>query len=155
MKHLILALSLCILFCVAAFSQKAEKIDEFTNLTCEEYLSRMDGAISAARNNPSATVYVLIYEGKEQRYNSRQKKFVPISPAYGLAKAQIKTIKEYLKRDKSLNERFSFVEAGFRENSTVEIWLVPAGRTPPEPTPTLKKMKYRKGKAKGFCTGCC
>jgi hypothetical protein len=52
-------------------------------------------------------------------------------------------------------ERFNFIEAGFREKLTVEIWLAPNGATLPKPTPTLTKMKYRKGKAVGFCIDCC
>jgi hypothetical protein len=52
-------------------------------------------------------------------------------------------------------QNFEFVVAGFRENFTVEFWIVPNGVTPPEPSPTLTKMKYRKGIPAKFCLGCC
>ena len=52
-------------------------------------------------------------------------------------------------------EKFVFVESGFLEDFKVELWNVPDGATPPKPTPTLKRMKYRKGKPVGFCLGGC
>ncbi|HQU84444.1 MAG TPA: hypothetical protein PKY59_15005, partial [Pyrinomonadaceae bacterium] len=74
----------------------------------------------------------------------------------GSAKAKIESMKKYISNVKKLSlENFSFIEAGFRENSTIVFWNVPKGAEPPKPTPTLKKMKYRKGKAKGFCLYCC
>ncbi len=155
MKTIFLASFFCILFCVSAYSQEAKKIDEFENINCEDYLSRMDSAINEAHNNPSSTIYVLIYEGKELKYNSRKNKTELVFPNFGSAKAKIRSIKKYLLLRNFPAERFMFVKAGFRKNSTVEIWLVSAGAMPPKSAPTLMKMKYRKGKATGFCTWCC
>ncbi|HEX8370338.1 MAG TPA: hypothetical protein VF604_17460, partial [Pyrinomonadaceae bacterium] len=101
------------------------------------------------------TVYVLIYEGKETRYNSRKKKMEFGLPAYGSAEAKIRSIKKYLSIRKVPSKSFSFVKAGFRENAAAEIWTVPSGAPTPKPTPTVTKMKYRKGKSAGFCTDCC
>ena len=155
MKLIFSALIFCFLLAVSAFSQAAQKIDEFGGVPCDEYLGRMDAAVVQARDNPSATVYVLIYEGKESNYNSRKKKMEFGLTAYGSAEAKIRSIKNFLSKRKFPVERFSFVKAGFRESSMVEIWLVPSGDAPPKSTPTLAKMKYRKGKAVGFCTDCC
>src|SRR5688572_5073152 len=140
---------------VSAQDKETRKIDELENTPCDDYLSRMDATMVEAYNNPSSTVYVLIYEGKELKYNSRKNKTELVFPNYGSAKAKIRSIKKYLSIRKFPAERFEFVKAGFRKNLTVEIWLVPAGATPPKPTPTLTKMKYRKGKATGFCIDCC
>ena len=148
-------LALLFAFSVTAQNRDARKIDEFENISCDEYLMRIDAAMVEAHNNPSSTVYVLIYEGKELKYNSRKKKTESVLPNFGSAKAKIRSIEKYLSIRKFPAERFEFVKAGFRENLTVEIWLVPAGATLPKPTPTLTKMKYRKGKATGFCIWCC
>ena len=145
----------CLMFGIAAFSQEPSKIDEFETLSCDDYLGRMDYTISEARKNPSSTIYVLIYEGKELKYNESKKKVEQVFPNFGSAKAKIRSIKKWLLHREAPIERFSFVRAGFRENSTVEIWNVPDGALPPVPTPTLTKIKYRKGKAKGFCIDCC
>ncbi|HEX9963250.1 MAG TPA: hypothetical protein VGB00_20125 [Pyrinomonadaceae bacterium] len=155
MKAIFSALLFCLLSGVSAFSQEAQKFDYFEDVPCDEYLGRMDAAIAHARQNPTATTYVLIYEGKARRYNNRTKKTELAFPAYGSAAAKILSIKNYLSKRNFPVKRFSFVKAGFRENAAVEIWTVPVGATPPKPTPTITKMKYRKGKAYGFCTDCC
>ncbi len=155
MKFIFTTLLFCLLFSVSVFAQEAVKIDEFGLIGCDDQLARMDNMIIQAQNNPNSKVYVLIYEGKEMNYNSRKKKSELAFPAFGSAKARINSIKEYLKQRKYSDNKFSFVEAGFREEYAVEIWLVPDGAKPPEPTFTIKKMKFRKGKARSFCTECC
>jgi len=153
--NLTIGFLICLLFGVTVLSQETTKIDEFENLNCDDYLGRMDSAIAEARKNPLSRMYVLIYEGKEPRYNKTLNGPKLMSPTLGTAEAKIRSIKKWLSHREIQIERFSFVKAGFRENMTVEMWLVPAGSKPPDPTPTLKKIKYRKGKAKGFCTDCC
>src|SRR5687768_6522587 len=148
-------LALFFVFNVSAQDKESRKIDEFENIPCDEYLMRVDAAMVEAHNNPFSTIYVLIYEGKELKYNSRKNKTESVFPNFGSAKAKIRSIEKYLSIRKFPAERFEFVKAGFRENLTVEIWLVPVGATSPKPTPTLTKMKYRKGKATGFCIDCC
>ncbi len=121
MKTIFLALLFCILFCISAFSQETKKIDEFENINCDDYLARMDAVIIEAQNNLSSKVYILIYEGKELKYNSRKNKTESVFPNFGSAKAKIRSIKTYLLLRKFPAERFTFVKAGFRENLTVEI----------------------------------
>ncbi len=96
MKTTFLVLLFCILFCISAFSQEAKKIDEFENIPCDEYLARIDNAIIQASDNPSSSIYVLIYEGKELKYNSRKKKTELVSPNFGSGKAKIRSMKEYI-----------------------------------------------------------
>jgi hypothetical protein len=155
MKTTFLILLFCILCSVPAFSQESQKIDEFENIPCDDYLARMDYAMVKASDNPSSTIYVLIYEGRELKYNSRKNKNELVYPNFGSAKAKISSMKKYVASREFPVERFTFVNAGFRKNLAVEIWLRSTGETPPKPTPTLTKMKYRKGKASGFCLWCC
>jgi hypothetical protein len=155
MKAIFSALIFCFLFSVSAFAQQAQIFDSFEDVPCDDYLGRMDNAINEARNNPSATIYVLIYEGRKWTYNRRKKKDELAFPPYGSAEAKIRSIKKYLSIRKLPINRFSFVKAGFRYYAAVEIWTVPNGAMPPKPAPTLTKIKYRKGKPYGFCTDCC
>ena len=135
----------------SVFAQEAKKVDEFEGSYCERYLLGMDIVRSELVNNPTSRIYFLIYEGREFIYNSKENRLVLVFSARNSAKAKIISMKKYLGN----GEKTVYIEAGFRENSIVEVWLVPNGATPPKPTPTLKKMKYRKGKPKGFCLGCC
>jgi hypothetical protein len=155
MKTAFSALLFCLLFAVSTFAQEAQIFDSFEAIPCDEYLGRMDNSFVAVRNNPSAKFYVLIYEGKEWTYNRRKNKSELTFPAYGSADAKIWAIKKYMAIRKLPVNRFMFVKAGFRDETTVEIWTVPPGAASPKPTPTVTKMKYRKGKANGFCTDCC
>lgn len=145
------------LVCIfSVFSQEARKIDEFGNISCEDYLSRINNIFYHSRENPSANIYILVYEGKELIYNYRKKKEELVFPQYGLANYHVYLMKMRLESFSGVDiERFVFIKAGFRESFGVEFWLVPTGATPPKQTPTLTKIKYRKGKPKSFCLACC
>jgi hypothetical protein len=156
----ILILVIVILFTLPLFSQAKSpvSIDEFGSVSCEDYLSRMDSAIIQAANNPDAQIYVLVYEGKVSRYvkDRRGKWRIRVSnPEVGLAKAKIRSMRKYLDVRGYGERNFVFVSGGYRENFTVEMWLVPEGAEQPIPKPALTRMKYRKGKPDGFCLGCC
>lgn len=141
-----------------AFSQEIKQQDEFgSTLGCDGYIGIMDGVRSYLLRNPNSKIYFLIYEGREEKHNKKLNKDYLVFPIYGETKARISSMQARLKmfENEKLLERTVFVEAGFRQTFTIEVWSVPNGATPPKPTPTVKKMKYRKGKPKGFCDGCC
>ncbi|MBA3352907.1 MAG: hypothetical protein H0U23_10860 [Blastocatellia bacterium] len=153
--RLITLLFLILLWTSPAFAQEAFKDDEFVRIECDDYLGRMDALFQEASNSPTATVYILLYEGKVMDYNSRTKRWELMRPKVGLAEARIRSIKnriDYRGFDKT---RFVFVKAGFREEAALELWLVPPGASPPAATRTVPKMRYRPGKAVGFCVECC
>lgn len=145
------ALILCtlLLICNSVFAQEAIKQDEFGAIGCDDYLARMDNVKLILRNDPTAKVHILIYEGKERINGNPELVF----PAFGSAKARITSIKKHFlfMKQTDLLKRIVFVKAGFRETLTFEVWFTPFGATPPKPAPTLTKMRYRKGKPKGFC----
>ncbi len=138
------------------FAQETQKNDEFEYISCEDYLSKMFGLVNFLKENPNSKAYLLVYEGKETQYNFKKKKVETLRPAYGMAKIRIRSIQSrFVYLGENLLKQIVFVEAGFRENFMIEVWSVPLGAEPPKPTPTLKKMRYRKGKPQGFCYGCC
>ena len=155
MKIIFLAILIGNVAFLSVFAQKAEKIDEFSNINCDTYLARIDNATIRVENDPTVLVYFLIYEGKEKRYDARSHRTVLINSPVGSAQAKIRSMKAYLLLRKSPLKNYVFVKAGFRENSTVEIWLVKNVSNLPKPTPTLEKGRYGRRKALGFCTGCC
>jgi len=141
-----------------AQSKESVPIDEFGSVNCEDYLARMDNVILQAANNVDSKIYVLVYEGKVSRYvyERRGKSRIQVSdPEVGLANARIVSMKKYLAFKKYDDRKFVFLSAGYRENFTVEIWLVPDNAKKPVPRATVAKMNYRKGKPSGFCLECC
>lgn len=151
MKNLILIFLLLLpfAFSVSAQTDEARKVDEFESVNCDDYLARMDNFQIELSNNPTAKGYILIYEGKIPRQTNTR--FIFVSPHSGEAKAYEKTMIRRMTFRKYDRQKIVFVEAGFREKLTVEFWVVPSNAEPPKPIPTLKKMKYQKGKPKDFC----
>lgn len=129
-----------------AFGQEARKIDEFGDLSCCDLTSRIGNIFEEVRNLENSKGYIIIYNGK-LTYATQK----PLYPRLNQGKAEIENIKTRIKFYNFEENRIVFIDGGFREKFTVELWLVPNGVTPPKPTPTLKKMKYRKGKAEPSC----
>ncbi|HUR99621.1 MAG TPA: hypothetical protein VMZ26_16265 [Pyrinomonadaceae bacterium] len=138
-----------------AYSQEAFKVDEYGNVPCDDYLGRMDGLFAESERNPTAKVYILLYEGKVPTYNYRTKRIELKRPIVGLAEARIRSIKRYADHRRFPKERLAFIKAGFRKEAALEAWIVPPGAKPPTPSETVPKMRYRPGKAAGYCVGCC
>lgn len=155
MKKLILLFIYSLLLCVGIYAQDVTKIVEIKNTPCDEYLAEMDNTMIVSNYNPTAKIYVLVYEGREREYNYIKKGYEVLYPIKGSAEAKIESIKKYHSVRKFSGDNFVFIKAGFRENSSAEFWLVPEGAKPPEPEPAVKEFKYRKGRAVGFCTYCC
>ena len=145
-------------FGISAQTQEARKIDEFGNTNCEGYLARMDGFLIELNNLPDSKGYVFVYAGKTLVSYNNKGKYIGDQNQYVLpyrneAKSRIQAMKTRLRSKNLPNGQINFVESGFRENYTVEFWLVPKGVMLPKPTPTLTKMRYRKGAASDFCRG--
>lgn len=148
MKILLTAFVVIFLFSVSGFSQEAVKVDEFGYTTCHGYLGKMSSLYINLNNNPDAKAYIFVYQGKLTKAiydkKGKLKRIDNISPP----KNQDKEIIGYLKRDVKFRsvptDKIIFIEGGFREKFTIEFWLVPFGANPPQPTPTLSKIKQRK-----------
>ena len=153
---------ICLFAAIFGFPQSAKKstnIDEFGILPCGDYLGHLDHIGNTVVENPSAQIFVLVYEGKTPQYAYKKDGTYSVRdvlPQYALAKTIIASMKQGLiQRQKRIPEfkidRVVFVEAGFRESFRIETWVVPDGIKPPPKAPTVEKMKYRKGKPVGFC----
>jgi hypothetical protein len=139
-----------------AQNRQPQKIDEFDDFDCEAAWARLDSFIISIQNEPNAKAYILYYGGKRYKngyvYNKKIKKDVQIFslPKRGEARATVLRWRQYLVNFRGIDpERIVLVDGGYRENHSVDLWLVPANAKPPKPTPTLKEkdIKFRKGKA--------
>jgi hypothetical protein len=134
-----------------AVAQVATKIDEFEEVPCDHHLAYMDHLISESSKNPESMVYVFVYEGRER--GSTWLKWV--LPPRHQVEARIASMKAYFRQRKFAANNFVFLNGGVRRSLTVEEWLVPAGAKTPQPTPSTRRIRHRRGRARGFCTWCC
>lgn len=134
-----LIVGVALLLSSASFSTAAESrlFDQFGNLNCEDEMARLDHLAVASNNYPDYAIYIFIYGGRSDRR--------------GEAKARLARVKNYLVRNRGLDiNRLKLEDGGYREDLTVEIWLIPPGSPPPRPTPTLspEKVRFRREKIK-------
>jgi hypothetical protein len=110
------------------------KIDEFEEFSCEEELARLDYLKSAGlHSDPLAQGYIIVYGRKNGRRNE--------------VKARIASMKASLIMRGVGTKRVTFIDGGFREKLSVEMWLVEKGKNAPVPTPTIEAKDV---KLKGF-----
>ena len=119
------------------------KFDEFGDLNCEDEMARLDNFAIQLQNNPSDTGYIIFYGG--QRFRGRL-------PKRGEAAARAARLKPYLVGRRGLpSSRVIVIDGGYRAQWLVELWLNPAGMSPPQPDPhrlPIEKIKFRKGTAR-------
>lgn len=141
-------------FTISAQMNEAQKLDEFSSYTCEEMLYFLDIFGAKVFEAENSKGFIIVYEGKYSRFvpgnNNGRAKFLP---KFGESAFRTREMRNYLINFRSFpKEKFLFVSGGFRENHTVELWIVPNGTTPPKASPTIKEIKYRKGKPEMLCT---
>src|SRR5919206_3051344 len=107
-----------------------KRFDEFPSVAHDDDKARLDNLAIELQNNPGSTGYVFAYAGR----NSRA----------GEADRMGRRAIEYLTTTRGLSgDRIRFVNGGYRESNTFELWLVPPGAEPPRPTPTLTPDEVR------------
>lgn len=130
-----------------AVAQKAQKIAEFGDLSCADVTIRTYDFFEKIRNEKGSKGYIFIYNGKLVPASYKKS----LIPTRNQVKAEIENIKSRINFFRFDKKRLVFIDGGFRENFTVEYWVVPSNATLPIPTPTLKKIKFRKGGANRHC----
>lgn len=157
---------LCILACAAnAFAQQeARKFDEMGQLYCDDAKSRLDFFAIQLQQEPGAKGYIIFYGGKDYLrgvYNRKAKRYVDVRllPVRGEAQLRIAPLKDYLINSRGVEEsKIEVIDGGYRQEFTIEFWIVPSGAKPPLPLPTLKEteIKFRKGKVnlREYLTDC-
>lgn len=106
------------------------KFDSYGVLPIKEEKLRLDNFAAALKNAPGAHGYVLSYGGARG--------FAGDSKAIG------ERAKAYLVNERDIHAaRIVSIEGGFREKLTVDLWVVPAGATPPKPEPTVAPSEVK------------
>lgn len=99
-------------------------LDSYGNIKFEDEQARLDNYAVELQNDPTAEGHVICYGGRKGRV--------------GEAERRCLRAKKYLVERRGIEaSRLLLVDGGFREELTVEAWLVPAGAAPPQPNPTV------------------
>lgn len=125
------AASACTWFvCPAPLSRK---VDEFEGLTPGQEEARLDAFAKELWSDPSAQGYIIVYAGS--RGSKRE------------AEGRAGRMRSYLVRRHGLEpDRVVSLPGGKRKALAVELWVVPAGAAPPQPTPSLApRAKHNNG----------
>ena len=116
------------------------KFDEYGDQPFEDEKARLDNLAIQISLDPELKGHVIVYAGQKAT----------------VAQAQIHAnrIKNYLVSVRELDpKRVSVVDGGYREDFTVQLYVIPSVVGPPEPTPTVEakdvELVYEKPKRRG------
>ena len=111
----------------------AREFDECTNCTFDDQKARLDNLAVELQNDPSTRAYVIAYGGR-------------MSPV-GQVEKLMSRAREYLVTQRGIDaSRLSMVNGGFREDDSVDLWIVPSGASAPQPTPTVQAGEIKRRK---------
>lgn len=110
------------------------KIDEFGVVGECDLGARLDNFFVELMNNPSATGYIIFYQGKD---------VLPSNYESNPRETLVRNLLRFRNFDAS---RIIFLRGGFRNELATELFLVPNGATAPEPTETVSAPTIPKDK---------
>jgi len=100
------------------------QFDTYGNIPRNDVKARLDNFANALQENPGAQGYIIAYGGRR-------------GPA-GEAQRRADFARDYLVNTRGIDAgRLVTIDGGFREEATTELWIVPAGATPPTASPTV------------------
>lgn len=103
----------------------AQEFDECNSCSLNDQKARLDNLAVELQNDPSTRAYIIAYGGR-------------MSPL-GQGQKLMSRAREYLVSHRGIDaSRLTVVNGGFREEDSVELWLVPSGAAAPQPTPTVQ-----------------
>jgi len=110
----------------------AREFDECNNCTFDDQKARLDNLAVELQNDPSTRGYIMAYGGR-------------MSPI-GQVEKLMSRARDYLVTQRGIDaSRLVVVNGGFREEDSVELWIVPSGATAPQPTPTVQAGEVNPG----------
>ncbi|HEX7294654.1 MAG TPA: hypothetical protein VF251_02800, partial [Pyrinomonadaceae bacterium] len=111
----------------------AREFDTCWNCSQDDQKARLDNLAIELHNDPTTSTYIFAYAGPTSEIGRANRL---------LTKAQ-----NYLVSQRGIDgSRIVLVNGGFRQDDAVEVWIVPRGATPPQPSPTLQPSDVRPAK---------
>jgi hypothetical protein len=106
------------------------KFDEYGNIRFNDEKARLDNYAIQLQNEPGSQGYIIAYGGRRG--------------VAGEAQARADRAKNYLVNTRGLEAgRLVTVDGGYREDLTVELWIVPTGANPPSASPTVDASEVK------------
>jgi hypothetical protein len=118
--------------CTVSFKTipQARKIDEYGNIRFNDEKARLDNYAIELQNDPTAQGYLICYGGRRGRT--------------GEAQRRCDRAKDYLVNTRGISgDRIVTVDGGYKEELTVELWVVPSGANPPTGSPTVDPSEVK------------
>jgi len=114
----------------ARIERPSTQFDVCCSCSFDDQKARLDNLAVTLQNDPTATTYVIAYGGRTSRI--------------GTANLLGTRARDYLVTQRGIDQsRITVLNGGFREEDCVELWVVPSGATPPQPTPTVQAGDVR------------
>ena len=108
----------------------AQEFDECNSCSLNDQKARLDNLVVELQNDPSTRAYVIAYAGR-------------MSPL-GQVEKLISRARDYVVAHRGIDaSRLTVVNGGFREEDSVELWIVPSGAAAPQPTPTVQMSEVK------------
>ncbi len=102
----------------------SRQFDVCCSCSFDDQKARLDNLAVELQGDPSTTTYVIAYGGRTSRI--------------GQADLLSSRARDYLVSQRGIDSsRIVVINGGFREEDCVELWVIPSGATPPQPTPTV------------------
>ncbi|HEX5886209.1 MAG TPA: hypothetical protein VFY67_16830 [Pyrinomonadaceae bacterium] len=103
----------------------AQEFDECNSCSNDDQKARLDNLAVELQNDPSTRAYIFAYGGR-------------MSPL-GQVEKLMSRARDYLITQRGIDaSRLTVVNGGFREEDSVELWIVPSGAAAPKATPTVR-----------------
>jgi hypothetical protein len=101
------------------------EFDTCCSCSNDDLKARLDNLTVELQNDPTTTSYIFAYGGR--------------TSAAGQANRLLTRARDYLVTQRGVDaSRIVVMNGGFREEDCVEVWVVPRGATPPQPSPTVQ-----------------
>ena len=111
----------------------AQEFDECNNCTFDDQKARLDNLAVELQNDPTTRAYIIAYGGR-------------MSPV-GQVEKLMNRARAYMITQRGIDaSRLSVVNGGFREEDSVELWIVPSGAAAPQATPTVQAGEIKRRK---------
>ena len=110
--------------------REAREYDVCKSCSFDDQKARLDNLAVELQNDPSASAHIFGYGGRTSRV--------------GEADRLLTRARDYLVNQRGIDAaRVVLVNAGYREENAVEMWIVPQGAAVPESRPTLQRSDVR------------
>ena len=108
----------------------SKQFDVCCSCSFDDQKARLDNLAVELQHDPTATAYVIAYGGRTSRT--------------GQANLLGGHARDYLVAQRGIDQsRITVMNGGFREEDCVELWIIPSGATPPQPSPTVQAGDVR------------